>query len=146
VLRELSGVTLNMCDVATDAYDWGSYCPRDPDGVHKCILPASHHPAGQPPEVGGRRGRHPLRLLLRPPARGQPPCQPEGRLMRKRDSDHSLRVAKARLAFSVASLACWTVSLLFIGKFDGWVSFALTALACFLLGCGLALRRNRGRS
>lgn len=33
------------CSVRTDQYDWGNYCPVDPEGVgvHRCMLPADHH-------------------------------------------------------------------------------------------------------
>lgn len=32
------------CPVQTKEYDWGNYCPNDPDGlgVHHCILPGQH--------------------------------------------------------------------------------------------------------
>lgn len=32
------------CPVATDEYEWGNVCPRDPNGlgVHVCTLPAEH--------------------------------------------------------------------------------------------------------
>lgn len=34
------------CPVQTDDYDWGNYCPRDPHGVHRCDLSATHRQVG----------------------------------------------------------------------------------------------------
>lgn len=47
------------CPVQTDEYEWGNYCPIDPQGlgVHRCTLPEGHGdaeievpvPGGEPP-------------------------------------------------------------------------------------------------
>jgi hypothetical protein len=43
------------CEVGTPLYDWGNVCPRDPHGVHHCVLPGGHD-AGPAPlhEITGQ--------------------------------------------------------------------------------------------